>query len=466
MVIKKFFIPAVIILFLFVSFPKMINYPPYGDASMNYLNSYLMNFSNFIEIMNNHGHPIVWYLVMMPFAKTGIFYPYSILILNYACIFAAILIMLFKAPFNGIIKIAFIFSPIVLTYFAIVPRCYSIGILGLFILASMFKNQLKKPVLYSVIMGLTANTSAIAAIGVSGFLLLFIYNFFKNFGYIAKNCIGRWISAFFIIAVSIIMLVMPHLSTGRSALADDLFIDQVKDFFYNPVFSILYIIVCLIILFNKNSDYDTKNEPEFWQSKFFFIYTITVMWLFMYIAWRCQPYHRYFFYIYIVIAIWLQNDFKACNNLKSIIFTIIFVLMTAFMQPFYSGDEEFLQGLSGLKIDMLKNKTKYENSVVIFTDYSAADAMAPYLLHRNVIMYSGTDILDYRLMIKKLEELEEMEAEKIAEIAALYDRPLYIAVLADAECLPYINFSERINGEKSFPLYENFKNSVCIYKIR
>jgi len=463
MAIKKFFIPAVIILFLFVSFPAMINYPPYGDVTMNYLNSYFMNFSNFIDIMHIHGHPIVWYLVMMPFAKTGIFYPYSIMILNYVCIFAALVIMLFKAPFNGIIKIAVVFSPIILDYFAILPRCYSIGILGLFILADMFKNQLKRPVLYSIIMGLTANTSAIAAIGVSAFFLLFIYNFFKNYGNMPKNRLNMGILSAFIILVSIIFLVMPHLSTGSSALGDALFIDQVKDFFYTPALTVSYIAVCLVILFNRNPNYPPKNEPEFWQSKFFLIYTFAVMWLFMYIAWRCSFYHRYFFYIYIIIAIWLQKDFKTYNNLKNIIFTIIFAVMMYFSTQIYRESDEYQQGLNELKINMLKNKTKYENSIAVFFSSAAAYTTAPYLLHRkNITMYKGIDILDYK---HSNINPDKIPPERIAEIAAFYDKPLFI-VFDNTACLPYINFSKKINGAERFPLYENFKNSVCIYKIK
>ena len=93
-VLQYFTFIIIFIIFVFITFPKMINHIPNQDESQNYMVSYFLNIQNFKDALASHGHAILWYLLIMPFAKTGIFYPYSMLIINYICIFAALIVML------------------------------------------------------------------------------------------------------------------------------------------------------------------------------------------------------------------------------------------------------------------------------------------------------------------------------------------------------------------------------------
>ena len=187
----------------------------------------------------------------MLFAKTGSFYPYDMLFINYAAFFAALILMWIKAPFSTALKIIITFSYISVTYFAVTARCYSIGILGLFIMAVLYKNQLKRPVLFSIAAGLTANTSAIAAIGASGLILPFLYNLIKNRKETGAKSI---IISFFILAASFIFLIIPHTHLTYDVTADwSVFCKRVIfDFFQNNIYftiSYFFVFLCLLIFY-------------------------------------------------------------------------------------------------------------------------------------------------------------------------------------------------------------------------
>ncbi len=177
---KHILLLFVFIIFILITFSPMIHHIPHVDEAFAWCRAKEINIFNFANILQKEGHPIIWYLLLMPFAKNNIAYPYPMLLINYFFILASIFVLWTKSPFDNIIKAIITFSFFVISYLAIVARCYSVGILGLFLLASLHKNSLKHPILYSFILGLTANTSAMATIGASAFSFIFLFDIFKN----------------------------------------------------------------------------------------------------------------------------------------------------------------------------------------------------------------------------------------------------------------------------------------------
>lgn len=169
-----------LLLFIVLTIPTLIIHFPWYDEAYAYILAQQMDFNNYLIILKHEGHFIIWYLLLLPFAKLNFCYPYPMFIINWLAYFIAIIVMWKKAPFNNILKIIITFSWCSLYYFPIVARCYSIGILGLFILAAMYNNQLKKPILYSIMIVLTAHTSLLATFPTIYLVIIFIYNLYKN----------------------------------------------------------------------------------------------------------------------------------------------------------------------------------------------------------------------------------------------------------------------------------------------
>jgi hypothetical protein len=368
--------PFLICLFIFIciTLPKMINHYPCCDEAQNFMVSYFMNFSNWFELCSFHGHTILWYLIMMPFSKLNIGYPYSILILNYLFILAALIIMWRKAPFDNIYKVIITFSYMMINYYAIVARCYSIGVLGLFIIAGLYKEQVKRPILYALVLGLTANTSAMAAITVIPFSLIFLYNMYSFRKDINKYKIFFSITILMLFAT---LFLFPFIKTSNYRYSEEemlFFISSLKSFFMPYKASFIFILSYFFVIF-----YILFNKKEF-KPKFFLITSSLIFWCFMLFVYKCFPYHRFFFFIFIILAMWIQNYSEKYNKI-SLIFVIAFIviLYTPYDISAWVGQKNTFEFGKTLK----KTPSMYNDKIIVIPDYYIRYEIAPFLLLNN-----------------------------------------------------------------------------------
>lgn len=147
------------------------------------------------------GHPCLWYLIVMPFAKLGLPFP-TISVLSFAVMAATAGIFVWKAPFSPVTKAVCLISPMFSYYYPVVARNYCLVALLLILLAYYYPTRNEKRILYGILLGLLVQADTIALI-VAGlisvmWLLESIYN--RQFWVTAAK--GLWIplaSLFFLI---------------------------------------------------------------------------------------------------------------------------------------------------------------------------------------------------------------------------------------------------------------------------
>ncbi len=426
--------------FVLITFPYMITHIPHCDESQNYMAAWFMTISNFMEILKSHGHPILWYLIIMPFAKLNLAYPYSILIINYIFTLASLIFMWLKAPFNNTLKIIVTFSFMMISYFAIVARCYSIGILGLFILAYLFKEQTKKPVIYAIMLVLTANTSAIASIGVSGLSFLFLFNLFKERNNIKKSKI---IISLLILFTFGIFCVLPHITYDFHFLAEK---ESFEMFFFplknNLTFICGYITSIILLVVNG-----LKNRMQR-QSVFFLLYTLTLQLLFMTFVYCCFQHHNYFFLIWLIMTVWIQNSYKPYENGFS---QILYVLLALLL--FTPNDLSFKHGnpiVYEYGRIMEKDSSKYDNSVIMFVDNpdNILFQIAPFFINnKTVTLMNGNEPYSYVM------KWFVPNGEEIQRNIESFNKPVYI-------------FASMQTDLPQYELIENYKDTIKVYKAK
>lgn len=443
-VVNKSILPVIcLVIFVLITFPYMITHIPHCDESQNYMASYFMNFSNFYDISQSHGHPILWWLILLPFAKFNILYPYPMLIINYLFTLSSLIFMWFKAPFNNVLKIIITFSFMMVSYFAIIARCYSIGILGLFILAYLFKDQTRKPILYAIILSLTANTSAIAAIGVTGLSLLFIFNLLKERYDLKKSKI---IISLAILFLSGLFCAFPFFTYNFHFLAEK----ESFDFFYFPLkynltFFISYVFSVIFLIYNGLKS-KTRNGK---QSVFFLLYTLIVQLLFMSFVYCCFQQHNYFFLIYMIMTIWIQNEDKPFNDKISSYFYILMALLlfTPNDLSFKHGDPVVFE--YGKQIE--KDSSKFNNSVIMFVDNpdSILFQIAPFFIkNKSVELMNGNE--KYSYVMKWFIPTNENIKTNADEIV---DKSVYI-------------FATQHTDLSQYELIETIGDKIKIYKVK
>lgn len=119
-----------------------------------------VSFLGLFKHLVNEGHPSLFYLINMPFAKAG-FSAVFMQIFCWLCTTVSVFLLWQFAPFKQYTKFAITLSAGFLYFFPVIARSYSIIPLLVFAIALVYPHYRKKPFLYALLLFLTANTHVI-----------------------------------------------------------------------------------------------------------------------------------------------------------------------------------------------------------------------------------------------------------------------------------------------------------------
>ena len=101
-------------------------------------------FELFNNILSYEGHPCLWYLILMPFAKLG--FPYITMhFISFAFMSATTIIFVRYSPFSKIITCIAVISPIFVYFLPVISRSYSVLHFLSFFLLGNTHNDLHTP---------------------------------------------------------------------------------------------------------------------------------------------------------------------------------------------------------------------------------------------------------------------------------------------------------------------------------
>lgn len=156
------------------------------DEAQSWLIARDLTLPEIFSQMKYEGHFLLWYIILIPFAKLGFPYFSQRIICCFFCIAAAGLIA-FKSPFSKFKKILIIFGTAMLYLYPVISRCYCIIPLAISLISIFYKERYKKSKTYVLCIILLANTHVIM-LGMVGYLVLdFVYGYYKN----KKNIVDK-----------------------------------------------------------------------------------------------------------------------------------------------------------------------------------------------------------------------------------------------------------------------------------
>ena len=165
----------IFVLFSLISLIITINHEPWRDEAQNYLLSRL----NIIELFNQlkvEGHPIVWYLVLK---ITNLTYE-SMWILPWIITLISAFLIIYKMDKPIINKLFILLSVPIIYVSSAFTRSYSLAILFVVLIATVYKERYNYPVIYGILLALLLNTHIIFAGFVGSLVLIDIYNLIKE----------------------------------------------------------------------------------------------------------------------------------------------------------------------------------------------------------------------------------------------------------------------------------------------
>lgn len=130
------------------------------------------------EIPHNEGHPPLWDLLLLPFAKLGAPYELSLAIVNIFFITLAVAVLLFKSPFPKIVRCLLPFNFFLFYQFGVIGRPYCILVLAMFLAAACHKNRNEHPVKYLLCLALMCSVHTFGIIIAGGFCIVWLGEIF------------------------------------------------------------------------------------------------------------------------------------------------------------------------------------------------------------------------------------------------------------------------------------------------
>ncbi len=135
-----------------------MHHEPWRDEADPWLLARDAGVITFFHRMGLAGTPGLWHTLLVPLARTGL--PYgSQAVLHVIIAICTAAIILWKAPFPFVLRVATIFSYYLSYEYSVVVRSYALGILLLVSVAALYPKRFERPVLFGLLVALLANSN-------------------------------------------------------------------------------------------------------------------------------------------------------------------------------------------------------------------------------------------------------------------------------------------------------------------
>lgn len=211
----------------------LIAHEPWFDEALAWL---IARDSSFYEILftapHYEGHPSLWHLVLLPFARLGVPYELSLSLVSLFFSGIAIALFIFKSPFKRIIRVLLPFSYFIFYQYSVISRPYCMMMLAFTLVALTYPNRTKRPGRFILSLWFLCMTSAYGIVIAGGICIAWFLEMLKrahkqsqnkNTGngeyrhtvriffedYLLPKKIIIWLLALFGYAIFIIIRIMP-----------------------------------------------------------------------------------------------------------------------------------------------------------------------------------------------------------------------------------------------------------------
>lgn len=179
------------------------------------------------EIPHYEGHPPLWHLILLPFAKLGAPYELSLSIVSLIFAGAAVGLIIWKSPFPRIVRLLLPFTYFFFYQYGVISRPYCVMMLAFMLLALSYHGRNERPGRYVLSLMLLCLTSAYGIVIAGGLAMVWVWeiwnrqNIFKWVRSFLTDKRIRWLAALLIFALCLIAEFMPRSDALAVTLAED-----------------------------------------------------------------------------------------------------------------------------------------------------------------------------------------------------------------------------------------------------
>ncbi len=213
---QKLFSAVILIIYAVVTYIGVLFHEHWYDEAQAWLIVRDNDFAGILDMLKFEGHPPLWYFILFPFVKLGMSFA-ALSVISWSISVVTAWLVLKKAPFHLGFKTAILFSCGFLFYNSVTARIYCVIVLLLCLLAILYKDRQKHPLLFGLLTGLLAMThvTMCGLVGIIGIEMLI--DFFRGFkaNSAKQNLLNT--AGLITAGAGVLMLVLPLLSSLSSS---------------------------------------------------------------------------------------------------------------------------------------------------------------------------------------------------------------------------------------------------------
>lgn len=163
------------------------------------------------------GHPPLWHLILVPFAKLGCPYELSLMLVSLFFSGSAVMLLLWKSPFPRTVRLLLPFTYFIFYQFGVISRPYCVMMLAFFLAALTFKKKDEKPWQFILSLMLLCLSSAYGIIFAGGITVAWLIGLLKKEKLRFLANAKRTISLACLLALAILLIL--EISSAEDAFA-------------------------------------------------------------------------------------------------------------------------------------------------------------------------------------------------------------------------------------------------------
>ncbi len=172
----------------------------------------------FLETTHYEGHPPLWHLILMPFAKAGAPYELSLTLVSLTFMGTAVFLILWYAPFPRLVRLLLPFTYFFFYQYGVISRVYCVMTLAFVLLAIVYRRRNERPGMYVAVLALMCMTLAYGLIIAGGLAIVWLWEIWnENRGerlrrYVTDRRIW-WLAVLLAAAIGVIGMIVPRADT-------------------------------------------------------------------------------------------------------------------------------------------------------------------------------------------------------------------------------------------------------------
>lgn len=179
----------------------------------------------FLETTHYEGHPPLWHLVLMPFAKAGAPYELSLALISLAFTGTAVFLILWYAPFPRLVRLLLPFTYFFFYQYGVISRVYCVMTLAFVLAAMAYRRRNVRPDRYVAALILMCVTLAYGLVIAGGLALVWLWEIWRE-GRRKWDRRISWLAVLLAAALGVVWMIMPRADTYATVSADAVTIEN------------------------------------------------------------------------------------------------------------------------------------------------------------------------------------------------------------------------------------------------